>query len=906
VLLTLESSALGLSTHEAQARQKVYGPNLLPAAASESVMTLIWRQLNNPLIYVLIASALLAVALGKRIDGLVVLGVVVINTLIGFMQEYRANRTITALSALVPESVIALRDGDRRSLAVAELVPGDVALLQPGDRVPADMRLLWTKNLQVEEATLTGESLPASKSIDTVAPGASLADRNNMVYSGTLVVSGTATAVVVATAAATELGHISSLLKSTVSLETPLTRQIAEVSKLLTLVITGVAIVLLAIGLLRGYPLADAVLVAVTLAVAAIPEGLPAIITIALAIGVQRMAKRRAVIRRLPAVETLGSTTVICSDKTGTLTRNEMTVTELWTPLGRYHVSGIGYTPQGAIEHQGVKLSTIPDDVYSLLLAGALCNDAQLKLTSRHAQISGDPTEGALLVAALKGGIDLQQTHQLWPRLDTLPFESEQQYMATLHLTPHGQHVLYMKGAPEQVLRRCHRLPDGSAVDHDALMKQVSQLASAGLRVLALATATLQEPLEVLDTSTLTTGAVATGLTLLGFQAMIDPLREEALVAVHRCQKAGITVKMITGDHKETAQAIGRQLGLMTADAGAFTGAELATLSDDALQAVALNYHVFARVAPEQKLRLVRSLQAQGEVVAMTGDGVNDAPALKQADIGVAMGITGTTASKEAADMVLTDDNFASIAAAVEEGRRVYDNLIKALAFVLPTNIGEALIILLAVVFFPIIDGTPLLPMLPVQILWINLVATVALALPLAFEAMEQDVMARPPHSPRAPLLGRFVLLRTLIAALLMTLGAIGLFLYDYQMALAQGLSTTTALPQAQTITVTAVVFFQIFYLLHCRSLRGSLTALGLWSNLTLYLGIVLLLLLQAGFVYLPVMNQLFGSVPLGFVEWCRAALVGIIILPVISLEKAWRRRTDTAIEPQVHTSTVG
>jgi magnesium-transporting ATPase (P-type) len=887
VLQKLQSDRAGLGPLEARKRLEVLGPNVLQRGEGESPLVLLWRQINSPLIWVLIAAAALAVVMGKVIDGLVVFGVVALNTLIGFVQEFRAGRAIDALIDMVPDTATVLRSGKRQSIAATEIVPGDVILLQAGDKVPADLRLISVRNLQIEEAALTGESVAGAKQVDAVESGAALGDRKSMAYGGTLVATGIGTGVVVATASATELGRISALLREATELQTPLTRQLASVAKWLTVAIVAVSLLLMIVGLARGYPLVEAFLAAITLAVAAIPEGLPAIMTIALAIGVQRMARRRAVVRRLPAVETLGSTTVICSDKTGTLTRNEMTVQAVWTPAASYQLGGVGYAPSGDLHMAGVRLPTSPPDVIELLRAGLLCNDSSLHEEAGSWRVSGDPTEGALVVAAQKLGMEEVQLRSAWPRLDAIPFESERQFMASLHADSDGEQIIVIKGAPEVVLARCTTQAGGGLLQADEVLDEVERMAERGLRVLAIARRRPPVPLAGLQEED-----VADGFELLGLQGMIDPPRPEAMEAVRVCHNAGIRVKMITGDHRITAQAIGRQLGLLSATETAVSGAELAALSDAELKEVVQRAAVFARVAPEHKLRIVRALQAAGHVVAMTGDGVNDAPALKQANIGVAMGITGTAVTKEAAGVVLTDDNFASIAAAVEEGRRVYDNLIKSLAFVLPTNLGLALIMVAAVLFFPIVGGMPLLPMTPTQILWINLVATVALALPLAFEAMEPDVMRRKPRSPSAPVLDGFLVARTIMVALLMAAGALGLFLYEYHAELARGVAADVALREAQTMAVTTVILFQIFYLLNCRSLRDSVLRIGLWSNPSIFLGIAGLLILQLGFIYLPPMQAVFGTASLNAEALMMALIAATIVLPVIGVEKWLRQRS--------------
>ncbi|WP_437592641.1 cation-translocating P-type ATPase [Sorangium sp. So ce1000] len=895
VLSRIESAEVGLAGDEAARRLNDVGPNVIQRAKGDGALKLLFRQINDPLIYVLLASAALAMAMGEAIDGAVVLAVVVLNTAIGFIQELRAGKAIEALVDMVPQTATVVRGGQRSVIPAADVVPGDVVVLDAGDKIPADARLLSVKNLHVDESALTGESVPSDKNVAPVPEDAGVGDRKNLAFGGTLVTSGAATAVVVATGAATELGRISSMLHEATEIETPLTRSMAKVGRVLTVAIVAVALVIVGVALLRGYPPVDAMLAGISLAVAAIPEGLPAIITISLAIGVQRMARRRAVIRKLPAVETLGSTGVICSDKTGTLTRNEMTVRALWAPAAgapgeeavarageALEVTGVGYAPEGELRRDGAPVGEAPEAVRALLRAGLLCNDARMTRDGDACGIEGDPTEGALVVAAQKLGVDVEGTRREHPRVDAVPFSSERQLMATLHEAPGGGRVIFMKGAPEAVLGRAAL----SEAERAQAMAQVERMAAQGMRVLAVASRPAGR-----DAASLDEAHLPEGFALLGLQGMIDPPRPEAIEAIKACHAAGITVKMITGDHLATARAIGGQLGLVRDGARAMNGTELSRLSDDELRAAATSTHVFARVAPEHKLRLVKALQAEGRVVAMTGDGVNDAPALKQADIGVAMGITGTAVSKESADVVLTDDNFASIRAAVEEGRRVYDNLVKALAFVLPTNLGEALILLVAVMTFPILGGAPLMPITAVQILWVNLVATVALSLPLAFEAMEKDVMSRPPRDPGEPILSRFVLVRTAIVAVLMTAGAIGLFIYEYFTEVRGGVVSEVAYREAQTAAVTTVVLFQIFYVLNCRSLRDAMRKIGLFSNPWIYVGIGALLALQLCFVYAPFMHTLFGSAPLSLDAWVKSTLVAMSILPVMSAERWWRAR---------------
>ena len=723
--------------------------------------------------------------MGKVADGLVVLAVVVLNTAIGFIQEMRATQAIEALSLMVPQNATVLRDGDARTLPAHEVVPGDVLVLQPGDQVAADVRLFDVSGLQVDEAALTGESVPTAKQDEPVDADAVLGDRRSMAFGGTLVTAGTAQGMVVATGARSELGQISRLLSETVELQTPLTRRIAKLAKAITVATVVVAGLIFVVGVLRANPLLDSALAAITLAVAAIPEGLPAVITIASAFGVQRMARRRAIVRHLPAVETLGSTTVICTDKTGTLTRNEMTVEALWTRAGEIEVTGIGYAPTGELRAAGQVVDRLPDDVRRLLVAGCLCNDAGLDCDDGRWRVVGDPTEGALVVAARKAALDDGALRAEFPRKDEIPFSSERQLMATVHDTSEGRLLVCVKGAPEVVAQLCTKFADGQPIStRSRSRRRRTRSPHAACGSWPSRRRPRRQESEDVE------GVVLRGdLRFLGIVGMTDPPRPEAVAAVKACQRAGVTVKMVTGDHAATARAIGLEFGLLDPGGGGavVTGRQIESATETELIELARSTNVFARVAPEHKLRLVKALQADGQVVAMTGDGVNDAPALKRAEIGIAMGINGTAVAKEAADMVLADDNFASISAAVEEGRRVYDNLAKSLAFVLPTSLGQAMIVLFTVLFFPVIDGHLLMPIQPVQILWVNLVVAVALALPLAFEAQEPGLMERPPRPPNEPLLGPFLVLRTVLVAALMTAGAVGMFLYEYNADLRAG-----------------------------------------------------------------------------------------------------------------------
>jgi len=883
VLENVGSSLQGLKLEEVKKRLIKYGTNELKRKNKDGVLKVLWRQINNPLIWVLIGSSTLAIALGKITDGIVVLAVVVVNSFIGFIQEYKAGKAIEALSSMVPENAAVIRNGNTITIPVSEIVPGDIVQVSAGDRIPADMRIIQQKNLQVEEAALTGESVPSQKTTEAVNSDAVIGDRKCMVYSGTLVVSGTATAVVVNTGMETELGKISDMLNETVDLDTPLTQKLGVIGKYLTIGIVAITLVIMVIGTYRALgqgvqlynALKESLIFAIALAVGAIPEGLPAVVTIALAIGVQRMAKRKAIIRKLPAVETLGSTTVICSDKTGTLTRNEMTVSELWNYHHNIQVTGVGYNKAGTFKQNGAEIATLPDEMQLLLRKTVLCSDANVIYESNDYSISGDPTEVALVVAAAKAGISIDGLRQEIPRKDVIPFDSEKQYMATLNDN------IILKGAPEVVLNRCSTHIGGISLDTHKIISQIELLGSKGMRVLAIAQKTQSKSNEI------STDDIESGFEFIGLIGMIDPPRAEAIEAIKACHKAGITVKMITGDHHATARAIGMELGL-SVNGNVVTGVALSKMDDAELDKTIQCTNIFARVAPEHKLRLVKALQKNNEVVAMTGDGVNDAPSLKQSNVGVAMGITGTSVSKESADIVLADDNFSSIAAAVEEGRRVYDNLLKSLAFLLPTNLGLAFILVYGIMFFPFnpITKELLLPMLPTQLLWINLVAAITLALPLAFEVKEPNVMKRPPRKPNDALFNGFVTFRVFFVSILMTVVTIAIFSWEYAVSLAIGMAQADALARSQTIAVTFIIFFQIFYLINCRSLKDSVLKIGIFSNGFIFLGIGSILLLQALFIYTPFMQKVFGTASLDGKGLLISFVAGSVIFVVISIEK--------------------
>ncbi|CAN5135354.1 cation-transporting P-type ATPase [soil metagenome] len=868
----------GLDPGEAAARLKHFGPNSVSARRGTPGWKRFLLQFNQPLVYILLVACGVTAALQEWVDSSVIFAVVLVNAIIGFLQESKAEKAIDALSRMVRTEATVRRGGRKIRLPSAELVPGDVVLLQSCDRVPADLRLFYVKNLRSDESALTGESLPVAKHSDPLDRDLALADRKKQVYAGTLITAGQAEGLVWATGDKTETGRIAWLISEAVEISTPLTRKIAQFSRLLVWIILGLAAVTFAVGVWRGEPAVEMFMAAVALAVGAIPEGLPAAVTIVLAIGVNRMARRRAIIRKLPAVETLGSTTVICSDKTGTLTENQMTVQEIRAGGRAYSVTGGGYEPEGEIQLDGQRIE--PDDHPALmecLRAGVLCNDSQLAIEDGRHAVQGDPTEAALLVAGAKAGLVHADTREAAPLIDMIPFESEHMFRATLHGGGGEGRVIYKVGAVERLLERCDEMlgADGQAapMDRDAVRGEVADMANQGLRVLAFARRHTSP-----DHGTLGHEHVRGGLTFLGLQGMIDPPRPEAVAAVANCRRAGIHVKMITGDHAITARVIAGRVGLADSDSqvDAVTGLELEAVSDADLPAVAEKTEVFARVAPEQKLRLVRALQSRGHVVAMTGDGVNDAPALKQADIGVAMGISGTDVAKGAADMVLTDDNFASIEAAVEEGRGVFDNLTKFIVWTLPTNLGEGAIILVAILL-----GLTL-PVLPVQLLWVNMTTAIFLGIMLVFEPKERGLMDRPPRDPSRPLLTFPLIMRTGLVALIMIGGAFWLFHHELE-------RRGETLDEARTAVINIIVMVETAYLFSCRSLHRSLFGIGVFTNRFAIAGALGMIAAQLAFTYAPIMNRLFQSTPLESGAWIRIVAVALLSFLAVELEK-WIR----------------
>ena len=866
----------GLSSREALARLDQYGPNAVTKARGRSRLVMFLSQFSNPLVVVLLFAVLITFLLNDYVDAGVILAVVFVNAIIGFIQEGKAESAIESLSKLLIVEATVVRDGSTVRIPSDRLVPGDIVVLASGDKVPADIRLVEEKNLQTNESILTGESAPVNKSAAPVHADESVSDRTCMVYSGTLVTAGTGKGIVVATGDNTEMGRISGLISSAPSIVTPLTQKLARFGRWLSAVIIGIAFLVFGIGVFLQQKPAEMFNAAVAIAVAMIPEGLPAIVTIILAVGVKRMADRNAIIRNLPSVETLGSVTVICSDKTGTLTANEMTVRIVYAGNDNYEFGGIGYDPASCcVVPSDTDDTELQSEAFiETIRCGLICNDSDLQHENDTWSPVGDPTEVALITAAMKSGLNPNEERAKYPRVDVIPFESDKMYMATLNSTPHGTNVIYVKGSTERILAMCCKqlFADGERpLDARSILARADDLAAQGYRLLSFA-------MKVVPASVTSLGEIdLSDLVYLGLQAMSDPPRPEAVEAVQKCKDAGIEVKMITGDHLATATAIAREMRIGSRDVKAVSGSELASMSDAEFDRIAQEASVFARVSPEQKYHLVEVLQAQDNIVAMTGDGVNDAPALKKADIGVAMGKAGSDVAKDAADMVLADDNFASIVAAIEEGRTVFSNLVKTLAYILPTNIGEGLVIIVALL------GGLLLPVTPVQLLWVNTVTAVTLALPFAFEPKEPGLMKRPPRRPDAPILTGSLILRIALVGVVVVLGTFVIFLYER--------SIGVGVAEARTAAVATIVMFEVFYLFSARSEQGIPWRIPLGGNPYLWIGIFLVVLFQLGFTYLPLLNHFFGSSPIKWSVWWRIIAVTLLIIPVVEVEKSIRLR---------------
>jgi magnesium-transporting ATPase (P-type) len=879
----------GLDAAEAAKRLQAHGPNRLPEGKKRGPFVRLLSQFNNVLVYVLLGAGFIKLMLDLWVDASIIFGVVILNALLGFIQEGKAEKALDAIRNMLSAEARTVRGGETRMIPAEQLVPGDIVLLESGDRIPADMRLADAKNLRTEEAALTGESVPADKSTGPVPDNSTVGDRECMAFSGTMVVSGRATGIVVATGRETELGRINALLASVSALETPLLRQIKKFGYAITAVVAIVGVLVFAYGKwVKDMDFVELFQAVVGIAVSVIPEGLPAIITITLAIGVQRMAQRNAIIRRLPAVETLGSVSRICSDKTGTLTLMEMMVVSAVTAEAAYQVTGNGYAPEGEVNRDGKPAGSEP--VLTLMgRASMLCNDAELLQEEGTWKVEGDPTEGALYPFAIKLGLDRRTEQTASARIDAIPFESEHKFMATLHRSADGKECLFVKGAPEVIFEHCDRQQAVSGqpvpLNRARFLQAADTLAGQGERVLALAW--LENP--GLKTGSLAPADLPKNLVLLGLIGLLDPPRKEAVEAVKECHGGGVRVTMITGDHKITAAAIAKMLGIGDGET-AISGAEIEEMNEAALREKVRNVDVFARASPEHKLRLVKAIQSNKQIVAMTGDGVNDAPALKKADIGVAMGIKGTEVTKEAAGMILADDNFASIAAAVKEGRTVYNNIEKAILFMLPTNVAQALVIMVAIFFHFT------MPITAPQVLWVNMVTSVALGLVISFEPHELDVMDRPPRAADRPILTGFGIWRVLFVGAVLLATTLWAFFWMR----AQGASDELA----RTVAVNMITIGQVFYLLNSRYLLdSSLSFTAHLGNKYLPLGIAAVVILQLIFTYAPPLQATFGNeaIPLRVWPWLLAA--GLAFFLVVEAEKliirssASLRRAVTAVE---------
>ncbi|HUU48825.1 MAG TPA: cation-transporting P-type ATPase [Nitrosopumilaceae archaeon] len=870
----------GLGLSEANNRLQKFGENIISVKKEKSPLISFLLQFKQPLVLILIIAGSITAILQEWIDTGVIFGVVVANAVIGFIQEHKAGKAIQALARFVKSENVVIRNGEKTRLISSEIVPGDMVQLRSGDKIPADMRLYYTKDLKIDESILTGESISVKKRTEVFPSNTILAERKNMAYGGTLVTNGYGIGIVVLTGDDTETGKISQTMIKAEEIETPITRRISYFSKKLLLVILGLSILTFVFGILVTHRTpTELFMEVVALSVAIIPEGLPAAMTITLAIGVGCMAKRNAIIRKLPAVETLGSTTIICSDKTGTITENQMTVSEIYAGGKLFGVSGTGFQPTGEIKHNQVSIHIEEHQTLKeCLMTGLLCNDSDLIQKEHHWDAKGDPTEVALITSARKANLK-QTLAESFNRIDTIPFESHLQFMATLH-DDAGEKLVYVKGSVEKILEMSSRQlidytgPENLTKDSVSKLYEIAdRMASEGLRVLAFAQKKIASENHTVEISD-----VNCGLVFLGFQAMLDPPRPEVIEAIRECQNAGIRVKMITGDNLKTAVSIGRQIGLNYLvqgnqhDITAITGKELDQYSENDLVEIVDKTDVFARVLPERKFSIVKALQSKGNIVAMTGDGVNDAPALKQADVGIAMGITGTGVAKEASDVILTDDNFASIKAAVEEGRRILDTLVKFITWTIPTSFGEGLVVLVS-----IFTGI-LIPILPVQILWINMTTVLALGTMLIFEPKEPDIMKRPPRRPNSPILTKDLIIQISIVSVCILISAYGLFEWSIE--------NGSTVEQARTIAVNTIVMIEIFYLFNCRSLTKSVLKMGFFSNKLIFLGVTVMILLQISFTYIPVMNEIFQSKPIGIDSWLKIIGVSLITFLIIEIKK--------------------
>ena len=880
---TIQTTQEGITTQEAQRRSAYYGLNVLPPPKRKSSVVRFMLQFHNALIYVLIAAAVLKLIMAlvvqdsdHWVDMGVILGVIIINAIIGFIQENKAQKALDAIGHMLSPKATVLRDGVKVTLEAENLTIGDVVYLKAGDKVPADMRLFMVNHLKVDESTLTGESLAVAKNTHKITAGTALGDRTCMVFAGTSVQSGDAYGYVIAIASDTQLGQINTMLQETRSVTLPLVKKMDKFGKVLSLIILGVSAILLPVAIWGyGMPWAQGVQAIIGLAVAAIPEGLPSVITIILALGVGRMARKKAIIKKLPSVETLGSVTVICSDKTGTLTQNEMTVTDMYTQNGDFTVTGMGYAPTGSIEANGQTYTHTSPELYSFLQCAALCSEASLVEKDGMYTPVGAPTEAALVTLAQKSGIDITEAKQKSLKLAEIPFDSQYKYRACL-CKAKDKNIVYVNGAPERLLEMCKFKETDSLTENAHMttyrywLDKIELAAAKGQRMLGLAYAEVDDSVVTLEHTDLP----KINLQFLGIAGIVDPPKPDAIKAIAQAKAAGIKVKMITGDHALTASVIAKQMGI-TDNAYVLTGTELATMDDLALKDAVQECDIFARTSPADKLRIVAALQARGEIVSMTGDGVNDAPALKKADIGVAMGIKGTDVTRESSEMVLADDNFATIVAAAREGRTIYDNIVKTIIFTLPTSTAQALVIALALLF----NFT--LPITALQILWVNLVVAVTITIALAFEGAETNVMNRPPRNPKESLVGKYTLFRTAYTALLHVGATIGAFLILYN------LNGDAGLAHARTFAINMLAIgTSVLYIFNCRKLHSSMFSKDFFKNKVVFMVCGILFALQIAFTYLPFMNRLFGTAGLSFTDWLIIMGIGLAVMLLVELEK--------------------
>ena len=868
----LKTSERGLTNKDVQERLLQYGPNKLAEEEKINKFKILLHQFTSPLIYILLIAAIVTFFLREYIDTCIIMAVVLLNAVIGYIQEFRAEQSVRALKKMIVPKARVLRDGIEKEINSLELVPGDIVLLASGSMAPADLRLFRTIELKVEEAMLTGESIPAEKIISTIkednlTPG----DQRNMVFMGTVIASGRARGVVVETGQRTVLGQIEKEVREVSAFKTPLQDKLEKFARLIGYLIIGFSAIVFWAGIMLGAKTSEMFITAVATAVSAIPEGLPVAVTITMAIGVARMARRNAIVRKLPAVETLGSTTVIGSDKTGTLTKNEMTVRLVFDGEKTYEVTGSGYEPEGEILYEQTTVNM--DELKNLrqvLRIGALCNETNVYKENGTYKVDGDPTEGALIVSASKAGFRIEDEKDNHPQIEILPFESERGYMATLHKYKDRKFV-FVKGAPERVLEMCAMSMTDKSLEKDKILHVANNFAEQGLRVLGMAYKEVPADLEEITHS-----FVESNMVLAGLQGMLDPPRPEAVDSIRGCKEAGIRVVMITGDHATTASAIAGKLGITIDVSNVLTGKEIETMTDDELFNAVKNVSVFARVSPQHKLRIARQLARHGEIVAITGDGVNDAPALKAAHIGIAMGGTGTDVAREASDMVLADDNFTSIFTAVEEGRVVYDNIRKVTLFLVSCGFGELIAILATIVM-----GIPI-PYIPAQILWLNLVTNGLQDVALAFEPGEKGVLNKPPRKPKESILSSLLIQRTFLMGIVLAAGTIYVFILE--------LNSGVPLEKARTAALTTMVFFQFYQALNCRSETKSIFSMNPMSNPFLFYSMIAAFFAQLAVLYVPALQWIFRTVPLTMTEWLEVGLVTLTIVITVELDK-WIRR---------------